>query len=167
MTAKSLIVALLAAALGVASTLVSAQGVKPCELLKSAEVQAVASSQIGEGVAKFEAPTATYACEYKWSVRDFSPSLLVLVSDASKMYPGIDANTIKSGMLGGPRGVPKDTTVVPGVGEAATYKAESPTSGVAMAYLKGKILLVTYRGTDAPAKKDQVIGLLKLAASRL
>ena len=43
----------------------------------------------------------------------------------------------------------------------------SMASGMAMAYLKGKILLVTFRGTDAPAKKDQLIGLLKSAASRL
>jgi hypothetical protein len=167
MTTKGLIVVFVAATFGVASTLMSAQEVKPCALLKSAEVQAVASSQVSEGVPSFLAPTGTHVCEYKWTAKNFSPSLQVMVSDASKMFPGWDARTIKTGILGGPRGVPKNTTVVPGVAEAANYRADSPTTGSATAYLKGKILQVVYQGTDAPAKEAQVIGLLKLAASRL
>ena len=92
MTVKRLILAFVAAALGVPSTLVLAQGVKACELLTRAEVQAVAGYR---------------------------------------------------------------------------YRADNPKTGAAMAYLKGKILSVVYEAPDAPAKKDQVIGLLKLAASRL
>ena len=57
--------------------------------------------------------------------------------------------------------------MVPGVGEAAQYRAESPTNGTALAYLKGKIVTVVYRAPDAAAKKDQVIGLLKTVVSRL
>ena len=70
-------------------------------------------------------------------------------------------------LLGGPHGLPKNTTAVPGVGEAANYKQGSSTSSSSMAYIKGKILIVTYRAPGAEAKKAQVIGLLKSAASRL
>ena len=167
MTTKCLILALVAAALGVASPPVLAQGVKPCALLKNAEVQAVMGAQIGEGVAGFLAPTATYTCDYRWTPGRFGPSVQVMVSDASTLLPEMDAGTIKSGILGGLRGLPKDTTVVPGVGEAANYRVNSPTASSAMTYLKGRILEVVYQGSDAPVKKDQVIGLLKAAASRL
>jgi hypothetical protein len=83
------------------------------------------------------------------------------------MWPGMDAATIKSGILGGPKGLAKNVTAVSGVGVAATYTQTNDHSGSAIAYLKGKLLEVTYQATDSPAKKNQVIGLLKTAASRL
>jgi hypothetical protein len=82
------------------------------------------------------------------------------------MFPGMDAKTIKMGMLGGPRGLPPDTSAVPGVGEAAIYKSASPIRTSTSAYVKGLILQVEFEGPDAPAKKEQVIALLKAAASR-
>ena len=166
MSPNRLVPAVVAAALATCATSPAfATDVKPCTLLKAGEVQAVVGPGVGEGVAGFLEPTATHSCEYKWTVKNFNPSLQVLVSDASKMYPGTDAATIKTGILAVPRG--STVTVVPGVGEAAQYRAESPTNGTGLAYLKGKILTVVYRAPDAAAKKDQVIGLLKSAASRL
>lgn len=162
MTTKSPTAALFAAALGIASTFSWAQALKPCALLTSAEVKSVATSPPGEGVAEFLAPTASHTCVYKWAARDFSPSLVVTASDASKMYPGMSAEMLKMGLLAG-----KDMTAIPGIGDAAGYKSDSPTAVLAIALLKGKVLTVTYRGTDAVAKKGQVVGLLKSAASRL
>jgi hypothetical protein len=70
-------------------------------------------------------------------------------------------------VAGGPAGLPKGTVAVPGVGEAANYRVDSATSSSATAYVKGKILNVALRAPNSDAKKDQVIGLLKSAASRL
>ncbi len=166
MTAKSRVASLVAAALFGAGAAV-AEDIKPCALLTSAEVQSVATSKIGDGAASYLAPTASHVCEWKWVEKNFGPSLQVAVSDASKMFPGMDGATIKEGILGGRRGLPKNTTLVPGVGEAANYPQNSPKSGTATAYLKGKILTIVYQCPDAPAKKDRVIGLLKAAAARL
>ena len=167
MTKKRLVSAAAAAALAVcAPSPAFAADVKPCALLKSAEVRAVAGPGAGDGVAGFDAPTGTHTCEYKWAVKNFSPSLQVLVSDAAKMYPGTDAETLKTGILAGAR-ASKAVTVMPGVGEAAQYTADSPTKGTALAYLKGRIVTVVYQAPDAAAKKDQVVGLLKTVVSRL
>ena len=168
MTANSITPVVIAAVLGVTSPPLWAQDpTKPCTLLTSAEAKAFSGAQVGEGATHFLAPTGTYSCMYQWRARDFSPSLEVTVSDASKVYPGKGSDSIKMGITGGPRGLPPNFTLVTGVGEAANFMSDSPTAAFAMAYMKGKILTVGYRGTDARAKKDQVIGLLKTAASRL
>ncbi len=56
--------------------------------------------------------------------------------------------------------------VIPDVGDAAIFKADSPAYVWASAYLKGRILQVHLDGMDAREKKDQAISLLKAAASR-
>jgi hypothetical protein len=53
---------------------------------------------------------------------------------------------LKLGMLGGPRGLPPDTTAVAGVGEAAIYKVTSPTATAASAYIKGLMLQLELEG---------------------
>lgn len=166
MSAKGAVSTVFAALAAFVTSPAFAADARPCELLKTAEVQAVAGPGVDAGTASVDAPTGTHSCAYKWTVKNFSPRLEVLVSDASKIYPGTSAETLKTGILTGPR-ASKSITVVPGVGEAAQYRAESETNGTAIAYLKGRILTIVYRAPDAVAKKDQVIGLLKSAASRL
>ena len=56
--------------------------------------------------------------------------------------------------------------LIPEVGDAAIFKADSPAYVCASGYLKGRILQVRLDGSEAREKKDQVIGLLKTAASR-
>ena len=53
------------------------------------------------------------------------------------------------------------------IGEAAVFKPDSPVYASAFALVKGRILGVHLDGAFAREKKDQVIGLLKSAASRL
>ena len=53
------------------------------------------------------------------------------------------------------------------VGEAAVFKSDSPLYANATASLNGRILEVHLDGFVAREKKDQVIALLKSAASRL
>jgi hypothetical protein len=83
--------------------------------------------------------------------------LQVLVTEASKMFPGMDARMIKMGMLGGPRGLPPGTSAVSGVGEAATYRSASPIKTSTSAYVKGLMSQLEFEGPDAPAKKEQAI----------
>lgn len=166
MNSQNVILVVAATSLGIAGASSAAQD-KPCELVTAAEVRAIAGTTAGQGASGYLEPTGTYSCEYKWTVKDFSPSLLVLVSDPSKVFPGLDKAALKAAILGGPRGLPKNAMVVSSVGEAATYTEETPTTGSGLAYVKGRILQVVYRNTDVPAKKSQVVGLLKAAASRL
>ncbi len=56
--------------------------------------------------------------------------------------------------------------LIPEVGDAAIFKADSPVYVCASGYLKGRILQVRLDGSDAREKKDQVIALLKTAVSR-
>jgi hypothetical protein len=56
--------------------------------------------------------------------------------------------------------------LIPEVGEAAIFKADSQVYVCATAYLKSRMLQVRLDGSDARDKKDQVIALLKTAASR-
>jgi hypothetical protein len=57
--------------------------------------------------------------------------------------------------------------VIPDVGDAAVFKADSPAYVHATALVKGRVLQVHLDGIDAREKKGVVIGLLKAAASRL
>jgi hypothetical protein len=47
------------------------------------------------------------------------------------------------------------------------FKPDSPVYASATAFVKGRIVGVHLDGIDAREKKDQLIGLLKSAASRL
>ena len=173
MVNKPLVLRFAVAAFGVAaSNIAGAQGAKaPCSLLKIAEVQSLnPGAQVREGVPGSVPPLGSVTCEYKWEGGKGAPvdyRLQVIVTEASKMFPGMDAKTIKLGMLGGPRGLPPGTSAVPGVGEAATYTSASPVKTSTSAYVKGLMLQLEFEGPDAPAKKEQAIALLKAAAARL
>ena len=62
---------------------------------------------------------------------------------------------------------PPNTAVIPAVGNAAVYESNDPIRVETTALVKGNMLIVTFDSSDARAKKDQVIALLKAAASRL
>jgi hypothetical protein len=62
---------------------------------------------------------------------------------------------------------PPDTAVIPAVGDAAVYESNDPIRVVTTALVKGNMLIVTFESPDARAKKDQVIAVLKAAASHL
>jgi hypothetical protein len=145
---------------------VFAQQPPTCALLTAGEVEATAGTKVA-GQPGHLAPTDTDYCEYNWTAKSFSPRLQVSVSPASRLWPGVDPATIKNGILGGPRGLPANATAVPDVGDAAAYTQQNEHAASVVAYIKGKILEITYQGTDSPAKKTQIIGLLKSAASRM
>ena len=92
-------------------------------------------------------------------------TLDVTVGDASRMFSGTPPEVVKPALQTLVAAGTADA-VIPDVGDAAIFKADSPVYVCASAYLKGRILQVRLDGADAREKKDQVIALLKTAASR-
>lgn len=150
----------------------------PCALLKPAEIQALAANaKIGSGVSATEPAGFEAACTYEWGprTREWGMSFLhIRVTDASKVWPaGLSPDDIKQRVLvmvktGGP-----DAAQISGIGDTALFttdpKAHNATAMAFVVKAKGVLLEVAFHGDggDALAKKDNLTGLLKLAASRL
>lgn len=148
----------------------------PCVLLKPAEIQAiVAKATIGSGVPQLT--DFAVGCSYEWGPRTAEwgkTSLQISVTDVSKVWPnGLSADDIKQRVLvmyktGGP-----DAAQLSGIGDGAVFTTEPKSHNAkAMAFVvkaKNVFLEVAFHGdgADALAKKDNLAGLLKLAASRL
>lgn len=150
----------------------------PCALLKPAEIQALAANaKIGSGVSTTELADFGVACTYEWGprTREWGTSTLqIRVTDVSKVWPaGLSADDIKQRVLvavqtGGP-----DAAQISGIGDGAVFTTDPKSHNAkAMAFVvraKGVLLEVGFHGDggDALAKKDNLAGLLKVAASRL
>jgi len=158
-----------------------------CALVKTAEVQELApNAKIGSGVPSTQPPLGV-SCQYSWGPRNPAwgeTTLSISVVDASQVYPGgLSANDIKQRVLvmvttGGP-----NASEIPGIGDGAAFTFETSkrttskgdvlTTGNAkttafVVKAKGVILDVTlHDGSDALAQKDKLVGLVKLAVSRL
>jgi hypothetical protein len=144
---------------------VSAQTLSPCALLTADEIKSLADeTDVGEGVAHSLASIAT--CRYIWGVGIGRFTLDVIVTDASQMFPGLSPDQIKQRLVASVRSGTQDA-VVSEIGEAAVFKPDSPVYASATSFVKGRILQVHLDGISAREKKDQLIGLLKSAASRL
>ena len=149
-------------ALGAASGEALAQ--KACALVTKADAQSIASAKLGNANESQIAAMNMTSCAYLGPGKNSTPSVMVTVTDASKMYPGMNTATLKTQVFAAKD---KNTTAIPGVGDAARCMQVSSTKIATQALVKGKVLTVDYEGDDALAKKDQVIELLKSAASRL
>ena len=150
----------------------------PCALLKPAEIQALApNAKIGSGVSTPDPAGFVVGCTYEWGPRNRewgTSSLMISVTDASKVWPaGLSPDDIKQRVLvvvktGGP-----DAAQISGIGDGAVFTTEPKAHNArALAFVvkaKGVFLEVAFHGDggDALAKKDNLAGLLKLAASRL
>jgi hypothetical protein len=157
-------VAIVATAIG---TRIAAQGQKPCELLASDEIQALAPNQrISQGVASTLEGVDSSTCRYTWGDATGRFMLAVSIDPASRMFAGMSAESIKQSLA---KAVTPETSdeSIPDVGEAAIFKSSSSVYATASAYLKGRILQLTLDGVDARDRKGQLIALLKSAASRL
>jgi hypothetical protein len=166
--ALSLVLGLAIAAVGMASGItISAQAQKPCELLASDEIQALApQQQVGNGVASTSLGLDSSTCRYSWGEGTGRYALAISISPASRMFAGLSADAIKQSLV---KAVVPETSdeSIPDVGEAAVFKSSSSVYATASAYLKDRVLQVTLDGIDARDRKAQVIALLKSAASRL
>jgi hypothetical protein len=141
-----------------------------CALVQSAEVQALASVQVGAGKAEKDDVLGTRSCRYEWgtggNVQSGKTFLTISATPMAKVLPGVEPQAAQQGLLAnGKPGNP--TAVIPGVGDAAVYESNAEIRVTATAFAKGNMVIVTLETMNARAKKDQVIALLKAAVGRL
>jgi hypothetical protein len=146
---------------------VSAQSSNACTLLNMDEIQALASDDlISDGAAIAIQPPDFSSCRYTWGAGAGRYTLAVSINSASRMFAGMSGDSIERSLLSPV--VPETSDVaIPDVGEAAIFKAYSSVYVTASTYLKDRILQVNLEGVDAREKKEQLIALLRAAASRL
>ena len=82
------------------------------------------------------------------------------------MFSGVSPDQARQRLLDSVR-AGTDDVVISEVGDAAVFKPDSVAYATATALVKSRILQVHLDGVDARDKKDQIIELLKSAASRL
>jgi hypothetical protein len=159
---------------GLATTGSDVDAQKPkdaCALLKSTELQALAgNATIGNGTSSTDA-LGSLSCQYKWgtggNVQSGAFFLQVTLTEIAKAFPGMSPSLMKQGFLAGAKPGKANTAVIPGVGDAALYESDDPIRVKTTALVEGVMLLVNFEASDARAKKDQVIALLKAVAARL
>jgi hypothetical protein len=146
----------------------AAQAPAPCSLLTADEIQPLAPSKasVGNGVPTSLDVVSFSTCRYTWGAGVDRVKLDVTVNDASRMFSGMSPDQIKQGLQASITTGTADA-VIPDVGDAAMFKADSPVFVHATAFIHGRILRVLLEGFEAREKKDQVIALTKSAASRL
>jgi hypothetical protein len=166
----ALLVGLAVAAIGTSvpgGGTVAAQGLQPCGLLTTDEIEALApNEEVSEGTSSAFEALDSFTCRYTWGSGVDRFTLAVYVNPASRAYAGMSAETIKSSLLSSVTPGTADATI-PDVGEAAVFKSYSSVHVSASAYAKGRLLQVNLDGIDARDRKDRLISLLKSAASRL
>jgi hypothetical protein len=144
----------------------SAQAPNACALLTNDEIQHLADASVTDGAPSSLEALGSMTCRYTWGVGVNRFTLDVLVNEASRKFRGMSPDQIKQQLLGSVR-VGTADAVLSDIGEAAVFTTDSPLYATASASLKGRILEVHLDGFVARDKKDQVIALLKSAASRL
>jgi hypothetical protein len=153
---------------GVGAFAAQAPAPNPCALLTSEEVQALGTPKehAGNGVATAIPAQDSFSCRYTWGAATDRYTLAVFVNGASRTFAGMSGDAIKQNLVSSVKPGTADATI-PDIGEAAVFKADSPVYAGASAYVKGRLLQVRLDGLDARERKDQLISLLKSAASRL
>lgn len=152
---------------GLVGTVSAQQTLNPCALLTVDEIEPLASNKtVAAGVPGSLPERGYLACRYGWGEGVGRFKLDVVVHEPSRMYPGMSPEQIKQRLVESVR-AGTDDAVIPEIGEAAVFKPASSVYATAAALVKGHILEVTLDGAFALEKKDQVVGLLKTAASRL
>jgi len=172
MTKNALVIVLALVLLGVSGSAVKAQ--KPgdgCALLQAAEIQALAgTAKVGAGKASTDA-LGSRTCQYEWgtggNVQTGRSFLNISVTMTSKAFPGMDASLVRQGLLASAKAGKPNAAVIPAVGDAAIYESDEPIRVKTTALARGNMLIISFESSDARAKKDQVIALLKAAAGRL
>jgi hypothetical protein len=146
---------------------VSAQALNPCALLTDDEIKPLApKTSVAAGVSNSSTPFGDASCRYAWGEGVDRHKLVVIVGEASRVFPGLTPDQIKQRLLESVRAGTHDA-VIDQIGEAAVFRPDSFVYAIATAFVKGRMLQVQLDGVEALEKKDQVIGLLKSAASRL
>src|SRR4029453_9772586 len=134
-------------------------------LNRRSEIEPLAANMsVADGVSNTLPASGYFACRYMWGVGVGRFTLDVTINEASRMFPGMSPDEIKQRLLESV-GAGTADAVISEIGEAAVFKPDSPVYASATAFVKGRIVGVHLDGIDAREKKDQLIGLLKSAAS--
>lgn len=145
---------------------VAAQGAGPCALVTAADIQPLApNASIGDGVSTTFEAIGFSRCQYSWGDGVDRFKLDVTLNDAARVFPGMSPDAIRQGLQASVKEAMGDA-VIADAGEAAVFRADSHYYVHASALAKGRIVQVHLDGLDARDRKDQVIALLKAAASR-
>lgn len=144
----------------------SAQELKPCALLSNDEIEPLGAQSSVAGVENSLPSFGYTTCRYMWGEGINRFKLVVAVTEASRMFPGMTPDQIKQRLLESLRAGSYDV-VIPEIGDAAVFNPDSHAYAMATAYVKGRILQVQLDGNDALDMKDQIIGLLKAAAMKM
>jgi hypothetical protein len=145
---------------------VAPQASGPCALLTIDDIQSLApNTKIADGLAtSFD--LGYTACRYTWGSGFNHYTLDVTVGEASRMFAGMQPDLVKPALRALVT-VGTADALIPEVGEAAIFKADSQVHVCATAYLKSRMLSrCASTGRTRATKSDQVIALLKTAASR-
>ena len=146
---------------------VQAQTSDPCALITVDDVEPLAGkASVATGVSNSVPGFGYVACRYVWGEGVGRFKLDVVVLEPSRKYPGMSPEQIKQQLVESVKAGTADA-VIPEVGEAAVFKPASSVYASATALVKGHILELHLDGAFAQEQKDQVVGLLKTAASRL
>ena len=142
-------------------------GSNACGLLTIDEIQPLTGIQqkVSEGVGSSLQSAGRMTCRYEWGTGAGRYILSVIVADASTMFAGKSADAIKQGLSTPTAGTGSEA--IPGLGDAAAFKSDSPFLATTSALVKGRILQLNLDGYDARDKKGQVIALLKAASAKL
>jgi len=153
---------------GAATLTAQGNATNPCGLLTVEEVQGLGTPKehASNGVAAASPAQEVFTCRYTWGTGTDRYTFAVSVNSASSTFVGMSGEAIKQNLVSSVKSGTTDATI-PDVGEAAIFKADSSVYAGASAYLKGRLLQLHLDGVDARDKKDQLISLLKSAASRL
>ncbi len=87
--------------------------------------------------------------------------------DSCALLQAAEIQLVRQGLLASARAGTTNTAVLSGIGDAAIYESDNPIRVKTTALARGNMLIVSFESSDARAKKDQVIALLKAAAGRL
>lgn len=174
MVRTSFVFALAAATLGMSGAGVAFGVQKPkdgCSLLTPAEIQPLAGgASIGNGASSTD-PLGSLLCQHRWgkgaNVQGGRSYLNVSATEISKAFPGTSPSLVAQGLLARAKAGTPNTAVIPGIGDAALYESNDPIRVTTTALAKGHMVIVSFESSDARAKKDQVIALLKAAVGRL
>jgi hypothetical protein len=144
----------------------------PCTLVRALDLQALfQNGPAGPGAVEKHPEIGSATCTYQWGTGSNAYSgrfnFHVTVSELSKTYPGTDREVLKAGLLAETKKPGENAVAISGVGDAAIYKSGSPIRSETTAIVKAFFLQVDLDGPDGRGKKDQVISLLKTAASRM
>ena len=113
------------------------------------------------------------SCEYGWGPRSpkwGDPSVTVSVMDASKAWPGLSADQIEQGVMLSVKHEKGGSSALSGIGDAAVFSFDPDHFNCkTQAFFAGKKLhlALDFHGSSTPSCKDNVVSLLKRAASRL